>query len=83
MTGKIIEMTFPDGVIRRVKEVNFNIEKEDFNFYRLDNGTSVKVKTIVGKIFQVVDRDGKNMYTMEGDPYIIVRSVNQVFATEP
>ena len=43
MTGIIIDTTFPDGIMRRVKEVNFTIEKEDFNYYRLEDGKSVRV----------------------------------------
>ena len=44
MPGKIIEQTFPDGITRKIMEVDFVTEKEDWNVYKLSDGSTVKVR---------------------------------------
>jgi hypothetical protein len=82
MPGKIKDITFPDGINRKVEELDFDIVKEDWNEYQLTSGLYLKLKTILHKVFWVLDNEGKRMYTQEGDPYILVRSSNQVVASE-
>jgi len=82
MPGKIKEITFPDGITRKVEEIDFEIVKEDWNEYQLIDGTYMKLKTIVQKILWVLDDEGNRQFTMDGDPYLLVRSTNQVVATE-
>lgn len=79
---KIKEITFPDGATHKVEELNFEIINEDWNEYTLEDGTQLKMKTSLLKVFWVLDNAEKRMYTTEGDPRIIVRSNNQVIASE-
>lgn len=79
---KIREMTFPDGVTRKVEEMDFSIVKEDWNEYQLDSGIYMKMKAVVQKVYWVLDDKGSRQYTVEGDPYLLVRSSNQVVASE-
>ncbi len=82
MPARIKEMTFPDGVTRKVEELDFDIVKEDWNEYQLADGSYLKVKTIVVKVFWVLDEQENRAYTVEGDPYLLVRSNNQIAASE-
>jgi hypothetical protein len=81
-TLKTKEMTFPDGITRKVEEMDFSIIKEDWSEYQLDSGTYVKLKTVLHKVFWVLDDQGNRIYTAEGDPHLLVRSSNQVVASE-
>jgi hypothetical protein len=82
MPGKIKEVTFPDGVNRRIEELDFDIIKEDWNEYQLSDGSFLKLKAVVHKVAWVVNDNDERQYTVEGDPWIFVRSANQVVAFE-
>jgi len=83
MPGRIKDMTFPDGETRKIEELDFEIIREEWNEYQLAHGAaSLKVKTVVVKVFWVLDSSGARMYNPEGDPFLIVRSNNQVVASE-
>lgn len=82
MPGRIKDLTFPDGVTRKVEEIDFSIVKEDWNEYQLTSGGYLKLKSIVQKIFWVLDQDGNRLYNDDGDPFILVRSSNQVTSSE-
>ncbi len=82
MPGKIKDLTFPDGVTRKVEQLDFDIVKEDWNEYQLSDGTFLKTKSILVKVYWVLDNTGKRMYTPEGDPMLLVNSNQQVTASE-
>jgi hypothetical protein len=82
MPGKIKDITFPDGQTRKVEQLDFDIVKEDWNEYQLADGVYLKSKTILTKVYWILDDTGKRMYTPEGDPFLIMNSANQVVATE-
>jgi hypothetical protein len=82
MPGKIKDITFPDGQTRKVEELDFEIVREDWNEYQLTDGSYMKIKTIVKKVYWILDNTGNRRYTEEGDPFLLVSSVNQVVASE-
>jgi len=82
MPGRIKDVTFPDGVTRKVEEMDFDIVKEDWNEYQLSDGTYMKMRAVVAKIYWVLDPTGKRMFTPDGDPMLLVSSGNQVVASE-
>jgi hypothetical protein len=69
-TIKTINM--PDGSQAKAQEVEFKLQHEDWSIYTLPDGTTVKLKTTVLKILQVLDDDGNPARTPEGDPFLIV-----------
>ena len=71
----------PDGKNIQVQEIDFDTVKENWNEYHLGDGTTVRVKTIVLKIFQILDDEGKPTETADGDPNVLVRSENRVTAS--
>jgi hypothetical protein len=62
----------PDGSQVKAQEVEFKLQHEDWSVYTLPDGTTVKLKTTVLKILQVLDNDGKPARTVEGDPFLSV-----------
>jgi hypothetical protein len=52
-------------------DVDFETIKEDWNEYKLEDGTVLKFKTIVSSIIRTADYD-----PMTGDPVYHVRSTN-------
>ena len=46
----------------------FEIDREQWNVYRLLDGGTVRVKTSVQKIYQVVDSEGKPVHDQTGLP---------------
>jgi hypothetical protein len=78
-TIKTIPM--PDGTQRKAQEVEFNLLHEDWSQYQLPDGTTVKLKTTVLKILQVLDEQGKPARTPEGDPFLIVNHRTDVIAS--
>lgn len=54
------------------KEEAFEVVHELWNEYRLPNGDCVRVKTVVSKVFRVLDSDGRPL-TEKGEPNIQIR----------
>ena len=79
---EILELGLPDGRHFMVKELKFEIVKEEFNEYTADDGIMVKVKSVVGKMFVEVDGDGNIKKTPDGDPNVIIRSTNLVYSSD-
>lgn len=62
--------------------MDFEILREDWSEYQLIDGTTVRMKTSIQKIYWVLDDKDNRMFTREGDPHLIVRSGNQIVASE-
>lgn len=59
--------------IKDTVEVDWTSEKEYWNEYKLDDGTTMKVKLILKGV-----RRAKDQHTTEGNPIYIVQSMNVV-----
>ena len=64
-----------------VKEVPFDVVKEDWSEYTLPDGSRVRLKTIVGKIYIRVDAQGQPMQNEVGDPFVSVAHNIQILAS--
>ena len=76
------EMTLPDGKKGMVIEMSFQIVKEDWNEYRLEDGIILRIKNIVGRVYRVLDAEGNPAYVDTGEPNRITHSSNTVIARE-
>ena len=65
-------LTMPDGKQVKAKELDFNIIKEDWSQYALQDGTVVKLRTTVMKIMQILDDKGKPAQNPDGEPLLFV-----------
>jgi hypothetical protein len=66
---------FKDGNWVEGEELDFEIIKEDWNIYKAEDGTIIKIKVVAAKIIRTED---KNRLT--GDPGYTVTSQNVVSA---
>ncbi len=58
--GKIAEIKLPDGSSLRAEDMDYDVENENWNKYRLSDGTQVKIRTVISNIYWVVDDDGNH-----------------------
>jgi len=56
------------------EDLNYKTIKEDWNEYELEDGSVLRVKTVVTKISKMLEDDKKSLrYTSEGEPVYNVR----------
>ncbi len=61
-----------------VSAVHVNQAQETFNSYLLDDGTSLRMKSVVTEVLRLLDR-----YDDEGNPVYMVKSQNLVVVDAP
>ena len=81
-TDNITHITLPNGKVAPCKQIDFEVIKENWNEYKTSSGVIVKLKSVVGKMFLVIDEKGDIVGLPEGEPNIIVRSTNLLFINE-
>jgi hypothetical protein len=71
-----------DGKDVEVLDLDFEVQTEEWNVYKLLDGGTVRVKTTPLRIMRVLDDQGKPAYTVEGDPNIVVNHATHVVCRE-
>lgn len=66
-----MKLRLPNGSEVEATNVDFETMKEDWNEYKLEDGTVLKFKTVVSSIIRTENYD-----PMSGDPVYHVRSTN-------
>lgn len=61
-----------------VEAMKFDAEREDWNIYKVEDGSTIKMKTVVTEIFRA-----EGEWTPEGDPLYHVKSANIMVADVP
>jgi hypothetical protein len=65
---KTISINF-EGQDERAEEMSFETEREGWSNYALEDGTVLKMKNVVSRIFRLLDKrkpDGAPIYVLEG-----------------
>lgn len=62
------------------REDDFEVLAESWNSYRLADGTTVQVKTVVRKVFREVDAGGTPLVNLDGEPKVRVNHALVVVA---
>lgn len=73
-----VTVTF-EGKEERAVELEFEPQKEGWSSYVLPEGTMIKLKHVVTRVFKLIDRakdDGSPLYVLEGQ--VIVTTVPSV-----
>jgi hypothetical protein len=65
-------LTAPDGSQVKAREISFRVMEEHWNEYALEDGTTVRIRTVAVKMFQVLDANGEPAMTPDGDHNIVV-----------
>jgi len=68
---KELKIQLPKGGEVEAMDIDFETVKEDWNEYKLEDGTILKFKTIVSSVIRTEDYD-----PMTGDPIYHIRSTN-------
>ncbi len=68
---KKVKVRLPKGGEVEAEDVDFDTIKEDWNEYKLEDGTTLKFKTIISSVIRTAEYD-----PMTGDPVYHIRSTN-------
>lgn len=80
-THKIKELgKLPDGRNVRGYELDFTVKEEGWYEYTLEDGTTLRVKHVLLKVFQIVDDNGNPSIVPTGEPEILITSSATVVA---
>lgn len=63
-------------------EQQFEIGTEPWNEYKLLDGGTIRIKTTMARVYRIVDKDGIQQYTAQGDPAVLVRHRQDIVATD-
>jgi hypothetical protein len=76
-------MSLPPRSVRLIKEFEFKIIKEDWFIYKLKDGSILKVKPVLVKVFETdqVGPDGKKILAFMGQNIVTVRSPENLKGT--
>lgn len=80
--AKIVKLPVEGGESVSAIEVDFKPVREDWDEYELADGGRVRLKTVVQRIFRIVDADGRPTTNAEGDPAIVVRHGTMIVASD-
>ena len=73
----------PVGNIR-AKDMKFETIKEDWNTYKLEDGSTLRVKVVAVKIARGIDpKNDQILYTPEGEPYYNIKYQALIVADIP
>ncbi len=59
------------------EEIEFELERENWNSYILEDGTKLKLKTVLARVFRL------EKYKEDGEPVYVINSTNLVAADVP
>jgi len=65
-----------------VVDVEFEPAKEQWNEYSLADGGRVRIKLSVNRVLQVLNPDGSQARTPDGERFLVVQSTNQMVVVE-
>ncbi len=73
----------PIGEVR-AKDLKFETIKEDWNIYKLEDGTTLRIRLVAVKIARGIDpKTGEILYTHDREPYYNIRYQTAIVADVP
>ena len=69
------------GETLKTREESFTSSNEGWSEYKLESGTTVRVRVTALKIFRVLDEEG-NPKVLAGEPHVIVRHQVLIVASD-
>jgi hypothetical protein len=73
----MVEFEHPELGTVEAEDVDFESPEEKWRDYELEDGTTLRVKTVVNKVFRI-----KDMYNELGEPVYQIGTQNMVRATD-
>jgi hypothetical protein len=72
----------PNGKQAKAQEVPFQIVREEWSEYNLQDGTVVRLRTTAAKIMRILDENGNPAMSPEGDPLVFVVHRTDVISSD-
>lgn len=72
------QLPLPDGTTVHGVELEFDPIEEKWNVYKTADGITVRVKTTVLRMYQLVDDQGEPRVNPDGEPEILVLTTANV-----
>jgi hypothetical protein len=72
----------PSGEEVQAEELSFEPVKEPWSVFELADGTYLRVRAQVVRVFQVVDEQGNPVYLPEGERHVVVRHRVEIIPTD-
>lgn len=83
MNRKVSQIPTPSGIIK-AQDLEYETVKEDWNIYKLEDGTTLRAKLVVQKISRGLADDGKAIrYNPDGEPFYNIRFTTITVADVP
>ncbi|MBK8030902.1 MAG: hypothetical protein IPK17_15695 [Chloroflexi bacterium] len=80
---EILELlTLPDGTVLRGYEIDFESVKETWSEYRLADGTKVRTKHTMLKVYRLVTETDEPLYNEIGEPQVFINGSMAVVASK-
>ena len=84
MPDKITYVPGPDGQPRKAEVISFKTDHEEWNSYRLEDGTTIRVKVTAVRIAKLLRADSDDPeYMPTGEPVYNVQHKVEVMADVP
>ena len=65
-----------------VLEMDFEVQTEQWNVYKLLDGGVVRMKTTPLRIMRILDETGNPAFTANGEPHLIVNHTTNIVSVE-
>lgn len=69
---KVQEISLPDGSKVQAAEVDFSVVEENWDTYQLEDGSHLRLKHSVARVFRVYDDEGNPRFNALGDPEYVI-----------
>ena len=73
----------PDGSTVEAEVLDFKIEREDWVVYKLEDGTTLRMKVTLLKVGKAVDGEGNVRYKADGEPLYFTNQRVELVADVP
>ena len=83
MSDKTVMIPGPEGKQLKAEVIDFKTDSEEWNVYKLEDGTTIRTKIVAMQISRGMDDQGKPYYLPNGEPLYNVRHSIQVVSDVP
>lgn len=80
--AKIVHIPIEGGKSVDAIEQPFTPVREEWDEYELADGGRIRIKTVVQRIYRIVDSEGRATTNPDGDPAVVVRHGTIIVASD-
>ena len=80
LPGKVVKVKAGDQEFDAIEQ-QFEVDREEWNAYKLLDGGTIRLKISAQRIYRIVDSQRNQIYNELGDPQVIVRHRADIVAS--